>query len=156
MELENISPSDLVILEIIIQWVLKFSQFLIFFGFFFFFPISQSGFSIIILKGLWVGKWIICEFKWIFIKIQIKLGLWLYFQAVKSKHQDAGNLSLSDTHSHLMLTYFFKFHLCMEFSLPPSPHQQATWKQWKKPLRILQAKNVRLLQMSTWYSIGLC
>lgn len=118
MELENIPPSDLVILEIIIQWVLKFSQFLIFFGFFFFFPISQSSFSIIILKGLWVGKWIICEFKWIFINIQIKLGLWLYFQAVKSKHQDAGNLNLSDTHSYLRLTYFFKFHLWMEFSLP--------------------------------------
>lgn len=27
-----------------------------------------------------------------------------------------------------------------------SPNQQATWKQWKKPLGILQAKNVKLLQ----------
>lgn len=79
-------PSDLVILEIIIQWILKFSQFFLFFGFFFFFPISQSSFSIIILKGLGIGKRIICEFKGIFIKSQIKLGPWLYFQAVRSKH----------------------------------------------------------------------
>lgn len=87
---------------------MKFSQFLLFFGFFFFFPISQSSFSIIILQGLWVGKWIICEFKWIFIRTQMTLGLWLYFQAVRSKHWDAVNLHLSDTHSHLLLTYFFK------------------------------------------------
>lgn len=38
---------------------------------------------------------------------------------------------------------FFKFHLCKEFFFP---NQQATWKQWKKPVRILQAKNVKLLQ----------
>lgn len=88
----------------------------------------------------------------------MKLGLWLYFQAVKSKHQDAGNLSLSDTHSHLMLTYFLKIPFVHGILPPPlpAPHQQATWKQWKKPLRILQAKNVKLLQMSTWYYIWLC
>lgn len=51
MELD-IFPSDLVILEIIIQGVLELSQFFLFLGFFLFFSISQSGFSIIILQGL--------------------------------------------------------------------------------------------------------
>jgi hypothetical protein len=64
---------------------LKLAQFLLFFRFFFFLPISQSGFSIIILKGLRVEKGINYEFKWIFIKIQIKLALQLHLQAVRSK-----------------------------------------------------------------------
>lgn len=120
---------DLVILEIIIQWILKFSKFLLFFGFFFFFPISQSGFSIIILQGLWVGKQIICEFKGIFIKTLIKLGLWLYLQAVRSKHWDAGNLFICLTHIHICcLRIFFKFHLCTEFYPPISKQHGSNGK----------------------------
>lgn len=43
---------NLIVLEVIIQRILDFPQFLHFFGFFFIFPISQSSLSIIILESL--------------------------------------------------------------------------------------------------------
>lgn len=111
MELENIPPADLVILEIIIQWVLKFSQFLIFFGFFFFFPISQSGFSIIILKGLWVGKWIICEFKWISSKSKLNWACG-YTSKLSKASTKMLEISVCLTHIHIWCLHIFLNSIC--------------------------------------------
>lgn len=52
-------------------------------------------------------------------------------------------ISICLTHIHICCLHIFKNSICAR-NFPPN--QQATWKQWKKPLRILQAKNVELLQ----------
>lgn len=58
----------------------------------------------------------------------------------------------SDTHSHLLLIYFLKFHLCTEFSSPISKQHGSDGKA--PPNTASEKCKVVADKMSTWYHVG--